>query len=156
MFALFDQKLILETTILHNVCEQWSRQKNSTNWKASIPELTRCVFFMYQTKSSFYVDIQHLHSSYLQLIKCLSNIYNLMHLTILCLCLATCVALPNICESFLYHQNKQKFFSRNKNYWRKSFWSFPSPQIFTHFHILNITIHCWPFRWPNIVKTLFF
>ena len=22
------------------------------------------------------------------------------------------------------------------------FWSFPSPQIFTHFHILNITIHC--------------
>ena len=107
MFALFDQKLILETTILHNVCEQWSRQKNSTNWKASIPELTRCVFFHVSNKIKFLC--RHLHSSYLQLIKCLSNIYNLMHLTILCLCLATCVALPNICESFLYHQNKQKF-----------------------------------------------
>ena len=106
MFALFDQKLILETTILHNVCEQWSRQKNSTNWKASIPELTRCVFHI-SNKIKFLC--RYLHSSYLQLLKCLSNIYNLMHLTILCLCLATCVALPNICESFLYHQNKQKF-----------------------------------------------
>ena len=109
MFALFDQKLILETTILHNVCEQWSRQKNSTNWKASILEGTKCDLFIHHTKSSFYVDIHHLYSNYLQLIKCLSNIYNLMHLTILCLDLATCVALPNICESFLYHQNKQKF-----------------------------------------------